>query len=578
MIKMASHFSELWAQLIIEELVRLGLNSICIAPGSRSTPLTIAAAQHPTLTCFTHFDERGLGFFALGIAKSTQQPVAILTTSGSAVANLLPALVEAKQSANQLLVLSADRPQELIGVGANQAIDQRGIFSNFVVGSDDLPAASSEISALSLLSRIDQLWQTMLSLQGPVQLNCPFREPLYPNKNPIDFENYLTELNTWQSSEVALTELEQPNENKQVLNIAASSKVLVIIARQVDATRAQRIADWAQQQQLPVLTDVQAQLLHHPHCLANSESLALVANTTLDADVILQFGTQLVGKSLATWLEQQVKRGCQWHLIENSPCVFNPARLAQQQWLELDLTRTRIEANHAYLRDWTTQASKVEALSQQFLAQHIDSELGLASVLCSRLTQLEQIFIGNSLGIRLFDRFASSPQALRVHASRGASGIDGLLATSFGMHQAQPGHSLALIGDTSALYDLNSMALWSRLSGSMVVVVVNNDGGEIFAMLDGAGDETLQRNYYQMPHGLSFEFAAKQFNINYQVTSSSAELIENVSLAFEKQQHLLIEYKVPAGQASSLLKQFNQLLRSQLCTEATIDGRLQHDS
>ncbi len=184
-----------WARLIIEELWRLGLRDLCFAPGSRSAPLTLAASQHGQLRCHSHFDERGLGFLALGLAKRSARPVALITTSGTAVANLYPAVVEARQSGIPLIVLSADRPPELIDCGANQAIPQVGIFAGYPVFSQNLPTPTSRISPRFLLGTLDQLWLTLAQNPGPAHLNCPFAEPLYPHQGeplPTDWQAELS--------------------------------------------------------------------------------------------------------------------------------------------------------------------------------------------------------------------------------------------------------------------------------------------------------------------------------------------------------------------------------------------------
>ena len=174
-------FNRRWATLILEALTRHQVQHVCIAPGSRSTPLTLAAAAHPHLICHTHFDERGLGHLALGLAKASGQRVAIIVTSGTAVANLYPALIEAGLTGEKLVLLTADRPPELIDCGANQAIRQTGMFASHPVQSLDLPRPTPEISARWLVSALDNTLAHQT--HGAVHINCPFAEPLYGEDN-----------------------------------------------------------------------------------------------------------------------------------------------------------------------------------------------------------------------------------------------------------------------------------------------------------------------------------------------------------------------------------------------------------
>ena len=194
-----------WASLLIEELYRLGLRHLCIAPGSRSAPLTLAAANHNGMRCHLHFDERGLGFFALGLAKGLHQPVAIITTSGTAVANLYPAVIEARLTRVPLLVLSADRPAELIDCGANQAITQPGIFASYPVFQQSLPAPELRLDPRFLLGSVDHAWQQLTMATGPVHLNCPFAEPFYPGQGEPLPASWWQPLEHWLVSKQPLT-------------------------------------------------------------------------------------------------------------------------------------------------------------------------------------------------------------------------------------------------------------------------------------------------------------------------------------------------------------------------------------
>ena len=176
-----SVFNRCWSKVILETLVRQGVSHVCIAPGSRSTPLTLEAVRLQnagSVTCHTHFDERGLGFFALGIAKATQSPVAIIVTSGTATANLYPAIIEARQTGVNLFVLTADRPPELWECGANQAILQQNMFGQYPVANVNLPKPNSDYSAQWLISLLEQAAFQQKQQGGVVHINVPGAEPL----------------------------------------------------------------------------------------------------------------------------------------------------------------------------------------------------------------------------------------------------------------------------------------------------------------------------------------------------------------------------------------------------------------
>ncbi len=172
-----SVFNRQWAEVILEALSRHGLSHVCIAPGSRPTPLTLAAVAHSKLVCHTHYDERGLGYFALGLAKVISKPVAVIVTSGTAVANLYPALIEAGLTGENIIFLTADRPAELIDSGANQAIRQTAIFADHPAQTLALPNPTQAINAQWLVSTIDNAMNNLS--HGTLHINCPFAEPLY---------------------------------------------------------------------------------------------------------------------------------------------------------------------------------------------------------------------------------------------------------------------------------------------------------------------------------------------------------------------------------------------------------------
>ncbi|MBS0976377.1 2-succinyl-5-enolpyruvyl-6-hydroxy-3-cyclohexene-1-carboxylic-acid synthase, partial [Serratia rubidaea] len=172
-----SVFNRRWAALLLEAVSRHGVRHVCIAPGSRSTPLTLAAAANPAFICHTHFDERGLGHLALGLAKAGREPVAVIVTSGTAAANLYPALIEAGLTGERLVFFTADRPPELIDCGANQAIRQRGLYASHPASSIDLPRPTPDIPARWLVSTVDDAMARLS--HGALHINCPFAEPLY---------------------------------------------------------------------------------------------------------------------------------------------------------------------------------------------------------------------------------------------------------------------------------------------------------------------------------------------------------------------------------------------------------------
>lgn len=560
-------FNHVWSSLLLEELFRLGVRDIALAPGSRSAPLTMAAAAHQGFRRHLHFDERGLGFMALGLAKGSNRPVAVIMTSGTAVANLWPAVAEAQLTGVPLIILSADRPHELIDNGANQAIDQQGIFGRYPVYQQNLPSPTPTIPAAFVLSSVDQALAKQVLTPGVVHFNCMYPEPLYPGEHYQDFSDYLAPLGDWlcsrkpwspwqQSEPTCLPQAEWESFRQQ--------RGIVVAGRITDPKQAQNAAALAEQLGWPLLADLQSQirfdsrnLIHMDLALNDPEFVAELGR----AEVLLQFGARLVSKRLGQFIKQHSWQD--YWLVDPQPARLDPDYRLRNRLL---CSVSAFAAAHPVTTQapWHTLAERQHSASQQIAAacEHF-SELGV----CHRLNRLieGQLFVGNSMPARLMDMLGETGKGpSRVMTNRGASGIDGLIATAYGFAQSvEPGSdepTTLLLGDLSALHDLNSLALLSKASRPLVVILLNNDGGSIFRMLPVPTEGELLESYYRLPHGLSFEHAATMFGLAYRAPTTLAEFEHDYRAAL---QHgvTLIEIRVPSEQVADDLKALGAAIR-----------------
>ncbi|PML80868.1 2-succinyl-5-enolpyruvyl-6-hydroxy-3-cyclohexene-1-carboxylic-acid synthase [Enterovibrio norvegicus] len=562
-----STMNRVWAKLVLMSLQRAGVTDVCIAPGSRSTPLTLEAEALREdgalpLNLHTHFDERGLGFLALGLAKATEKPVAVIVTSGTAVANLLPAVAESRLTREKLILLTADRPTELIQCGANQAISQRGIFGDHADTVCDLPSPSELTTPAWLLSTLDESLHQQSQTGGSLHINCPYPEPLYGELE--DTSEYLAPVAEWLRGQTPYLSFVSAYDDELVLSAsfinekwyAAQQKKGVLIVGRV--TRKDRAAIQALADKLawPILCDPQAGMGSDfagfdgwMQNLACAEFLAQV-------ECVLQFGARLVSKRLGQFLDGF--HGEYW-LVDEHPGRLDPRHrkatriIGRPASIAPKLSHTASAVQHA---DWAAAlslASKayLACVHQHALKNEQLSELAMAADFPHWLHENSDVFIGNSLAIRLLDMCARLPE-LHVYANRGASGIDGLIATASGVQRAQQKPMVCLMGDTSALYDLNSLALLAHNPYPLVVIVVNNDGGGIFDMLPVPQES--KDAFYRMPHGFEFSHAAAMFGLQYQCPTT----LEAARFAcLEGQKHAgttLIELPVPAGESGAHLK------------------------
>lgn len=560
-----AQWNRVWSHVLLEELTRYGVRQVCIAPGSRSTPLTLEADAHPKLSLHTHFDERGLGFLALGLAKASQAPVAIIVTSGTAVANLLPAVVEAHLTGEKLIVLTADRPIELIGCGANQAIVQPDIFSNHVTGAFNLPSPSQSSSLPWLLTSLDQWLNQQAREGGPIHVNCPFPEPLYTQAS-IDYSSYYhPTMLAWSQRVRPFVEYVNGDHGSETLNFDfadLNDAKGVIIIGQLALSDAEIALNLAQELGWPVFCDPQSGVTsdwaHYDLWLQH----AALAKEFNGCHCIVQFGSRLVSKRLLTWLKQQVsEQGASMMLVSSSSRRDNSFHLPQTHvvssvarfsaaWL------AQIPLSSVRFRDWGRPLLDRLATIQAHLS-HYDEDGHITEMTVARAIEqfspAADLFVGNSLIVRLVDMFTTLASR-GIYTNRGASGIDGLVATAAGVQRARQRPLVMLLGDTSLLYDVNSLALIAKQALPFVVIVTNNDGGAIFDLLPVPQQQ--KSSLYQMPHDFTFHHAAAQFGLDYIIPNTSRDLIRVVN------QHiaggsggLLVEIPTANQQVSTMIHQ-----------------------
>lgn len=503
-----------WAHLIIDFLYRQKVEYFCVSPGSRSTALTLALARHPHAKAFVHFDERAVAFHALGYAKATGKPAAVIVTSGTAVANLFPAVMEASLSHVPLILLTADRPPELRNVGANQTVDQVKLFGNYVRFAVDLPCPTSATSASYLSSTIAQsVFISDHSPKGPVHLNCMFREPLFsetkvePIFHPIP---HYTESRS-QPSEKLLEEWAK--------SLAEFEKGVIILGSLPANTAFASIEKLSKKLGWPILPDIFSGFRTNKESIAHYE-LILKSLPEMRAETILHLGDRLVSKTLLEWLQSgKMERAFQ---VLDTPSRSDPLHLITDR-VQCDpaLFCTSLlpyleEKESTWIDEWTFYDHKAEAaLSEFFENEEQLSEPSLFFYLQNALGKEAALFLGNSMPVRDAQLFLGQKEGGPIFGNRGVSGIDGNIATSVGIAQGLRMPVVSVIGDLATLHDLNSLAQMKKADYPVVLIVVNNHGGGIFSFLPIAKKQDVFEEFFATSHNLSFEMAAKLFDLPY---------------------------------------------------------------
>ena len=557
------NINALWAALLIEELVRQGVTAFCISPGSRSTPLTVAAANNERTECVVHFDERGAAFHALGIARATGRPAACICTSGTAVANYLPAAVEAAQSFVPLILITADRPPELIDTGANQAILQRGIFGEYARWETTLPCPTTEIDPAFVLTTAAHASQRARGpIAGPVHINCQFREPLAPTPSGEPWDAYLSPVSRWQSDEARApftaptqTKLGIASDEQQrlALRLRKAQRGLLVVGQLADAMETASVEQLARAWGWPVLPDITSGLRlgkASRGTLAHYDALLLSARFQgrLAPDAVVHIGGPSVSKRLQQFLDDFAPP--LYLRVAGHPMRHDPHHRVTQR-ITVDIPRfcewavngVETKPDKAWLDPLSTADARIHSTLEvhEATAANLD-EIVIARTVARLIPNSHALFLGNSMPIRDMDSYAGTGGApARVYANRGASGIDGNLATIAGIARGLGRPVSAVIGDLAVLHDLNALALLKDVDTPVILVVPNNDGGGIFNFLPIAAHESVFEPYFATPHGMQFEHAAAQFGLSYRRAADAASLADAYRHAAGHKLHTLIE-------------------------------------
>jgi len=529
------------AQLLIEELCRNGVEQFCLCPGSRSTPLALAAACHPRARVITHFDERGAAFFALGYARAEGKPAAVICTSGTAAANFFPAVVEASNDHVPLILLTADRPPELRQTGANQTIEQTGLYGGYVRFQFDLPCPDDATNPSFLLTTVDQaVFRARRQPAGPVHLNCMFREPLAPEVEiqwppawPESIKSWSGAARPHTTCHLSKHKLDDSTLNNMVALLDDAGKGLLAVGRLQNESEQQATLEFCKRLGWPVLADItsglrpspDAPVVNHYDLLLGSEAFA----SKYWPNTILHLGSRFVSKRLLQYIES-IQSDHYIH-VSSVPDRLDPTHSVTQR-LECDLAefanrvgRLVKTAGSDYTDRWL-KASRTAAETVKSICDESDqaSEAAIARLLVEHLMPEAALFVASSMPIRGLDMFMpATGRIVSIGANRGASGIDGTIASAGGFAVGLNQPVTLLIGDLACLHDLNSLSLLKDLPVPVTVVVLNNHGGGIFDVLPIATQKEFLEHYFVMPHSLSFESAASMFGLNYAgVTSNSA--------------------------------------------------------
>jgi len=499
-----------WPKSIVNLLAKKNIKYACISPGSRNTPLTHALIKQKSIKCISHIDERSSAFFGLGISKKTNSPIIILTTSGTATANLLPAIIEAYYSMTPLIIITADRPKRLLNTGENQTIDQTNIYSSYIRGMLDI----KEPNKMSILKKIENIIDLSIgnhnNIPGPVHLNIRFDEPLYDSSKQLLDINLSKNIMIKKNITFKLPKFKRP----------------LIVCGELSYSESKHVYKLIKNLDFPVFADINSNLRHYKNIKVFYD---YYCNNIKKPDLIIRFGTKPISKSLNILLTKNKKNTYLIHpYLHFNDNTTNIVRAFPQNILLKNISYKNLDDN------WINEIKNNEKniiKKYDALSKTKNNEISIITSLLNKLTKNEHLFIGNSSPIRSFNKFTGKLKSnIKIFSNRGASGIDGVISTALGISFINnKSNNFLVIGDISFFHDINGFHVLKSIKTNLTIIVINNNGGQIFSTLDYA-NKNIEKfdEFWITPQKIKINNVANLFSLKY-LKLTTKKLKEEIS-------------------------------------------------
>jgi 2-succinyl-5-enolpyruvyl-6-hydroxy-3-cyclohexene-1-carboxylate synthase len=548
--------------LLAELFVKKGLSDIIISPGSRNAPIVIAFAGKHGVNALSIVDERSAGFFALGMAQQSGKAVAVACTSGSAALNYAPAIAEAYYQKIPLLVLTADRPPELIERGYGQIIRQKEVYKNYIKASFELPVDIEDEETFKNTERMinEAINLTQFPEPGPVHINIPFREPLYGltdellqaevidyEKEPVNTEQYISELaDVFRKYDniLIIAGQQQKDEEFNTLLSTIVAKNVVVLSETTSNMHDDRFID----------------------CIDNVIS-TIEANeaSNFQPEVLLTFGGQVVSKMVKKFLRDHPPKE-HWHISPSGEPMDTYFRLkrtvaANPKQVFSELLKILPESSSTFYNTWQQRKELLVQRKNKYLGAIPYSDLQVFDFLLKHLPDRTNLHLGNSTPVRYSQLFGSQKK-FTYFSNRGVSGIDGQVSTAAGNAYANTDLHVVITGDLGFLYDSNAL-MNHYLKPNLKIIVINNAGGGIFRFIDGPAESGHLEKFFEAKHDWKAEKIAKAFSLNYY----NAENMDQFGVSFtnfmaDQKAPAVLEIFTPAVKNGEILKGYFAYLKS----------------
>tara|TARA_A100001011_G_scaffold394602_1_gene487390 strand:- start:2502 stop:4118 length:1617 start_codon:yes stop_codon:yes gene_type:complete len=516
--------------LILSVFKNLNIEDVCISPGARNTPLIQGFANFNFKTHFI-LDERSSGFYALGIAKKTKRPVVVCCTSGTALANLFPAIIEARMSENPLIILTADRPKASIGKGENQTIYQNNIYGKYVCHNTSIDLTDKKESIIDKIniainSSLGSINEVRLSEKGPVHINVHIDEPLInselPDKNIED---------------VFLKPI-KPILTNNIFSIDKNVSKPIIICGQSDLKdKKNHIFEISNKINAPILADISSNVNGGSNVISFYDHFI---DKLQAPDLILRFGSMPQSKKLISLIKNYNDRT----YLFRSRKIFNDDVLKSNIYTFID-KKSYLQTNV----DWLNLFKDKDALINKYIYNSfVDfdlNEYAFAYDFIEKIPENSNVFIGNSLIIRAFNIFSKkNKKRIKFFSNRGVSGIDGNLSTALGIASKSKKNNYLIIGDQSFMHDIGALQILVEKDINLSVFIINNFGGAIFDYLPISKqiESKIFKRFVRNEHKISFQSIVESYRLDYRKITSMDDL-NNTKMDKKRVYELIIEGK-----------------------------------
>ena len=550
------------AQTVVHLCKAKQVKHIIISPGSRNAPLIIGFTNDPYFKCYSIVDERCAAFFALGIAQQLSEPVAVVCTSGSALLNYYPAISEAFYSRLPLVVVSADRPKHLIGIGDGQTINQKNVFENHILYSANLkldlkdekniPASED----LPMIKTIEDKFERFLGLQkdiqtfneeslntainmailkkGPVHINVPFDEPLYETVDALLVS----------PEEIKVSYRSKPIDDYIVRECLedwnAAKRKLILVGCNTPETIAQEWLDELYEDDSVMVMTETTSNLHHPGFFPNIDQIIAplddAEKAELQPDILLTFGGMIVSKKIKALLRRYQPKQ-HWHIdperaYDTFFCLTRHIEATPDAFFRQFLPELTHYVKSTYREDWTIVKNRRNARQKEYIQEIPFTDLKVFHLLVKSLPPKTILQSSNSSTIRYLQLF-NIKKSIAVYCNRGTSGIDGSTSTAIGCATVSEKQTIFITGDLSFFYDSN--ALWNNyIPNNFRIILINNQGGGIFRILPGHKNTQEFDTYFETTHPLNARELCQMYNFTYQGVSNETDLKQALPRFYSK--------------------------------------------